>query len=75
MSISNPQIILNRLGCAKKNDRNEINSGGSPRLTMHLRNHLLITSGYPFGIASVGPGLTSRMIMHGCIIMGTFMKE
>ena len=27
MSISDPQIILNRLGCVKKNDRNEINSG------------------------------------------------
>ena len=31
-----------------KNDRNEINCGGSPCLTMNLRNHLLITSGNPF---------------------------
>ena len=32
--------------------------GGSPYLTMHLRNHLIITSGYPFWyIDSVGPGL------------------
>ena len=35
-----------QVGVREKNDRNEINSGGSPRLTMHLRNHLLITSGY-----------------------------
>ena len=34
MSILDPQINLNRLWCVKKNDRNEINSGGSPRLTM-----------------------------------------
>ena len=54
--MSDPQINLNRLGCVKKNDRNEINSGGSPCLTMHLRNHLLITSDYPF-IAAVGSGL------------------
>ena len=32
----------------EKNDRNEINSGGSPCLTMNLRNHLLITSGNLF---------------------------
>ena len=33
----------------EKNDTNETNScGGPPRLAMHLRNHLLITSGYPF---------------------------
>ena len=30
---------------AQKNDRNEINSCGWPS---RLRNHLLITSGYPF---------------------------
>ena len=47
MSMSDPQINLNRLGCVKKNDRNVINSGGSPCLTMHLHNHLLITSDYP----------------------------
>ena len=41
-----------QVGVREKNDRNEIKSGGSPRLTMHLRNHLLITSGYTFGIAS-----------------------
>ena len=50
--MSDPQINLNRFGCVKKNDRNEINSGGSPRLTIHLGNHLLTISGYPFGIAS-----------------------
>ena len=44
MSISDPQIHLNRLGCVKKNDRNEINSVGSPHLTMHLRKDLPITS-------------------------------
>ena len=37
-----------QVGMREKNDRNEINSGGSPRLTMHLRNHLLITNGFPF---------------------------
>ena len=31
--------------------------GGSPYLTMDLRKHLIITSGYPFWyIDSVGPG-------------------
>ena len=35
-----------QVGVREKNDRNEINGGGSPRLTMHLRYHLLITSGY-----------------------------
>ena len=40
-----------------KNDRNEINSGGSPHLTNHLRNHLLITTDYPFGIVAAGSGL------------------
>ena len=29
-------------------EKNEINSGGSPRLIMHLVNHLVKTSGYPF---------------------------
>ena len=38
-----------QVGCAKKNERNEINSCGGPsRLTMHLRDHPIITSGYPF---------------------------
>ena len=32
----------------EKNDRNEINSVGSPHLTMHLRKHLPITSGFSF---------------------------
>ena len=32
-----------QVGVGEKNDRNDINSGGSPRLTVHLRNHLLIT--------------------------------
>ena len=31
-----------QVGVHEKNDRNEINTGGSPRVTMHLRNHLLI---------------------------------
>ena len=48
MSISYPQINLKSQGCVKKNDRNEINSVGSPYLTMHLRNHLVITSGSSF---------------------------
>ena len=49
ISISDPQISLNRLGCAKKDDRNEINSCGGPsRLAMHLHDHLIITSGNPF---------------------------
>ena len=39
---------INQVGVRVKNDRNEINSGGSSRLTMHLPNHLLITSDYPF---------------------------
>ena len=55
--MSDPQINLNRLGCVKKNDRNDINSVGSPHLTMHLRKHLPITSGFPFCIVVVGPGL------------------
>ena len=46
MFISDPQF--KQFGVREKNDRKEIKSGGSPRLTMHLRNHLLITSGYPF---------------------------
>ena len=38
-----------QVGVRKKNDRNEINSYGGPsRLAMHLRDHLIITSGYPF---------------------------
>ena len=49
-----------QVGVPEKNDRNEINSGGSPHLTMHLCNHLLITSGYLFVIAAVGPGLIFR---------------
>ena len=51
MSMSDPQINLNRFGCVKKkkkNDRNEINSEGSPHLTMHSRKHLPITSGFSF---------------------------
>ena len=47
MSLSDPQINLNRLGCVK-NDRNEINSVSPPHLTMHLRKHLPITSGFSF---------------------------
>ena len=37
-----------QVGVREKNDRNEINSGGSPRLIMHVRNHLIINSDYPF---------------------------
>ena len=40
--ISDPQSNLNRLGCVKKNDRNEINSGGSPRLTMPFSITILL---------------------------------
>ena len=43
-----PTNQFNQVGVHVKNDRNEINSGGSLRLTIHLHNHLLITSGYPF---------------------------
>ena len=44
ISISDPQI-----GVREKNDRNAINSCGGPSyLAIHLRNHLIITSGYPF---------------------------
>ena len=40
---------LKQVGVCEKNDRNEINSCGGPsRLTMHLCDHLIITSGYPF---------------------------
>ena len=33
-----------QVGVREKNDGNEINSVGSPHLTMHLRKHLPITS-------------------------------
>ena len=33
---------FNQVGVREKNDRNKINSGGSPRLTVHLLNHLLM---------------------------------
>ena len=47
-----------QVGVREKNDRNEINSEGSPHLTMHLRKHLPITSVFfPFCIAVVGPGV------------------
>ena len=42
-----------QVGVREKNDRNEINSVGSP----HLHKHLPITSVFPFCIAVVGPGL------------------
>ena len=59
-----------QVGVREKNDRNEINSGGSPRLTMHLRKHLLITSGYPFWYCFSSPGLIfqddyARLHNHG----------
>ena len=48
--VSYPQITeFKQVGVREKNDRNEINSCGGPsRLAMHLRDHLIITSGYPF---------------------------
>ena len=60
LSISDPQISLNGLGCVK-NDRNEFNSCGGPsHLAMHLHNHLLIIQPVArpiaFGIAAVGSG-------------------
>ena len=36
------------VGVREKNDRNEINSVGSPHLTFDLRKHLPITSGFSF---------------------------
>ena len=41
--------VLTGWGTRKTNDRYEINSCGGPsRLAMHLHDHLIITSGYPF---------------------------
>ena len=37
-----------QVGVREKNDRNEIYSVGSPHLTMHLRKHFPITSGFSF---------------------------
>ena len=42
-----------QVGVREKNDSNEINSGGSLRLTMHLRNHLLKNDSQSFVQVSV----------------------
>ena len=47
-----------QVGVREKKLQNENNSCGGPsRLSMHLHDHLIITSGYPFWYCcAVGPG-------------------
>ena len=46
-----------QVGVREKNDKNGINNcGGSSRLAMHLRDHLIITIGYPFCYCFSGSG-------------------
>ena len=49
---------------SRKNDRNAINGcGGSSRLAMRLRDHLIITSDYPFWYCCSGFRFNERKIV------------